>query len=160
MNNYKMELELENELWNTYKTMIESMIWQFKSNKNSKISLIQIHNINQEITPMSKCLGWNVSIVGYPVGWFEQTPLQNNYTAMLQKENDDLSWRGMTVSILVSTEGALTFQLEKDNIANIRENNIFFENVSDERAIELSDYFREMIEYWVSTCLRKCNKIS
>jgi hypothetical protein len=71
------------------------------------------------------------------------------------KENDDLSWRGMTVSIFVSTEGALTYQLEKDNIANIRENNLFFEHVSEERAIELSDYFREIVQYWVAECLKK-----
>ncbi len=145
----------ENELWKTYKTMVETMIWQFKSKENSKISLIQIHNINKEVTPNSKCVGWNVTIQGYPVGWFEQTDIQNNFTAMLQKENDDLSWRGMTVSILVSTEGALTYQLEKDNIANIRETNMFFDQVSDERAKELSDYFREIVQYWVAECLKK-----
>jgi hypothetical protein len=61
----------------------------------------------------------------------------------------------MTVSIIVSTEGALTYQLEKDNIANVRENNLFFEHVSEERAIELSDYFRENIQYWISECLKK-----
>lgn len=146
---------LENELWNTYKTMIESMIWQFKPNDNSKISLIQIHNINQELNSSSKCLGWNVSITGYPIGWFEQTHEQNKFTAILQKENEDLSWRGMTVSVLVSTEGALTYQIEKDNIANIRENNLFFEHVSEERAIELSDYFREQVKYWIEECLKK-----
>lgn len=146
---------LENELWNTYKTMIESMMWQFKSKDNSKISLIMVHNINQALTETSKCLGWNVSITGYPVGWFEQTQEQNKYTEMLLKENDDLSWRGMTVSVFVSTEGALTYQIEKDNIANIRENNLFFDHVSEERAIELSDYFRENVQYWIAQCLKK-----
>ncbi len=146
---------IETELWNTYKTMIESMLWQFKSKDNSRISLIQIHNINTELLPTSKCIGWNATITGYSQGWFEQTEEQNKYTAMLLKENDDLSWRGMTVNILVSSEGAITYQLEKDNIANIRETNLFFENVSEERAIELSDYFRDIVQYWVSECLKK-----
>jgi hypothetical protein len=84
-----MESILENELWNTYKTMIESMIWQFNPKDNSKISLIILHNINKELTEKSKCLGWNVSISGYPEGWFEQTHEQNKYTAMLLKENDE-----------------------------------------------------------------------
>ena len=150
-----MDSKLENELWNTYKTMIESMIWQFKPKDNSKISLIMVHNINKELTSTSKCLGWNVSIDGYPKGWFEQTHEQNKYTEILLKENDDLSWRGMTVSIFVSTEGALTYQIEKDNIANIRENNIFFHHVSEERAIELSDYFRENVQYWIGECIKK-----
>jgi hypothetical protein len=149
-----MNTELENELWNTYKTMVESMIWQFKSD-NSRISLIQIHNINKELTDKSKCVGWNATIIGYPIGWYEQTLEQNKYTAMLLKENDDLSWRGMTISILVSTEGALTYQLEKDNITNIRENNLFFEHVSEERAIELSNYFRDNVKYWIEECLKK-----
>ncbi len=150
-----MNRNIENELWKTYKTMIESMIWQFKSLNGSKISLIQVHNINQELLPHSRSVGWNVSIIGYPIGWFEQTEEQNRCTAILQKENDNLLWRGMTVSILVSTEGALTYQLEKDNIANIRETNIFFEDVTDERAKELSDYFRENVQYWVSECIKK-----
>ncbi len=146
---------LETELWNTYKTMIETMIWQFKSKDNSIISLIQIHNINKELTPTSKCVGWNATITGYPHGWYEQTEEQNRYTEMLLKESDDLSWRGMSVSIFISTEGALTYQLEKDNIANIRETNLFFEDVSEERANELSVYFRDIIQYWISECLKK-----
>jgi hypothetical protein len=150
-----MNPEIETELWNTYKTMIETMIWQFKPKDNSRISLIQIHNINQELMPTSKCVGWNETIVGYPKGWFEQTQTQNEYTAMLLKENDDLSWRGMTVSVLVSTEGALTYQIEKDNIANIRETNLFFDHVKDDRANELSDYFREIVQYWIAECLKK-----
>jgi hypothetical protein len=150
-----MNQNIENELWKTYKTMIESMICQFKSLDDSRISLIQVHNINQELLPHSRCAGWNVSITSYPVGWFEHTEEQNRYIAVLQKESDNLLWRGMTVCILVSTEGALTYQLEKDNIANIRETNLFFQHVTNERATELSDYFREIVQYWVSECLKK-----